>query len=39
VSRKFGHRGKEILWKMVGMYNFVWEAFAEFTYITFQILM
>jgi hypothetical protein len=31
VTRKLGHGGRESLWKMVGMYNFVWEAFAEFT--------
>ena len=31
-----GHRGRESLWKMVGMYSLVWEAFAEFTYIAFQ---
>jgi len=39
VRRKLGHRGRESLWKMVGMYSFVWEAFAEFTYVTFQIFV
>jgi len=39
MRRKFGHRGMENLWKMVGIYNFVWEAFAEFTYIAFQIFV
>ena len=28
--RKLGHTERESLWKMVGMYSFVWEAFADF---------
>jgi len=39
VRRKLGLRERESLWKMVGMYSFVWEAFAEFTYIVFQIFV
>ena len=33
VRRKLGHRVRECLWKMVGMYSFVWEAFSDFTYV------
>ena len=36
MKRKLGQRGRESLWKTVGMNSFVWEAFAEFTYIAFQ---
>jgi hypothetical protein len=39
VRRKLGHRGRESLWNMVGMYRFVWEAFAQFSYIAFQIFV
>ena len=39
MRRKFGHRGRESLCKMVGIYSFVWEVFAEFTYIAFQIFV
>jgi hypothetical protein len=39
MRRKLGQRGRESLWKMVDMNSFVWEAFAEFTYIVFQIFV
>ena len=38
VRSKLGHRVRESLWKMVGMYSLVCEAFSDFTYISFQIL-
>jgi hypothetical protein len=36
---KLGQRGRERLWKMVGMNGLVWDAFAEFLYVVFQIFM
>ena len=39
MRKNLGHRGRESLWKMVGMYSFVWEALAEFSYIAFQIFV
>jgi len=39
VRRKLFCRVKESLWKMVGMYSIVWEAFLDFTYILFQTFM
>ena len=39
VRMKLGQSERENLWKMVGMNNFVWEAFAEFTYKAFQIFV
>ena len=37
MRRKLGQSERESLWKMVGMNSFVWEAFAEFTYIAFVV--
>jgi len=39
VRMKLGQRGRESLWKMVGMNSLVWDASAEFMYFAFQIFM
>ena len=39
MRMKLGQRGREGLWKMVGMNSLVWDAFAEFMYDAFQIFM
>jgi hypothetical protein len=39
VRRKLGQSERESLWKMVGMNSLVWETFAEFTYIAFEIFV
>jgi len=39
MRKTLGQRERESLWKMVGMNSLVWEAFAEFTYIAFQIFV
>ena len=39
VRMKLGQRGRGSLWKMVGMNSLVWDAFAEFMYVAFQIFM
>jgi len=39
VRRKLGQSERESLWNVVDMNSLVWEAFAEFTYIAFQIFV
>jgi len=39
VRMNLGQRGRESLWKMVGMNSLVWDAFTESTYVAFQIFM
>jgi len=39
VRMKLGQRGRKSLWKMVGMYSLVWDAFAELTYVAFHIFI
>ena len=39
VRVKLDQKERESLCKMVGMKSLVWEAFAEFMYVAFQILM
>jgi len=39
VRVKFGHRERESLWRMVGMNCLAWEAFEEFMYVAFHILI
>ena len=39
MRMNLGQRGRESLWKMVGMNSLVWDAFPEFKYVAFQIFM
>ena len=39
MRMKLGQRRRESLWKMVGMNSLVWDVFAEFMYVAFQIFM
>jgi len=39
VRMNFGQRGRESLWTIVGVNSLVWDAFAEFIYVAFQIFM
>jgi len=39
VRMNLGQRGREGLWKMVGMNSLVWGAFEDFRYVAFQIFM
>ena len=39
MRMKLGQRGRDSLWKMVGMNSSVWDAFAEFMYVAFEIFM
>ena len=39
MRRNLDQRGTKSLWKVGGMNSFVWEAFAEFRYIAFQIFV
>ena len=39
VRMKLRQRGRESLWKMVGMNSLVWDAFADFIHVAFQICM
>jgi hypothetical protein len=39
VRMWFGQRVRVILWGIEGMSGLVWEAFSEFVYAAFQILM
>jgi len=39
VRMNLGQRGRESLWKMVGMTSLVWDVFTECMYVVFQIFM
>jgi hypothetical protein len=39
VKKWFGQRERVFLWTMEGMSDLVWVAFAEFTFVAFQIFV